>query len=132
MQELEEEFAFLDDWEDRYRYVIDMGKAMPTFDEKYKTTANQIQGCVSKVWLVARRDQQGRYSFIGDSDALIVRGLIAVLLRLVQQKTANQIHELDLVEFFHKIGLSDNLSPQRANGLQAMIKRINQICTPTT
>ncbi len=132
MLELEEEFAFLEDWEDRYRYVIEMGKAMTPIAAEKKTDANKIQGCVSQVWLLFNQDSKGKYHFQADSDAHIVRGLIAVLLRLVDTKTAEDICNMDIISFFHRIGLSDNLSAQRANGLRAMIARIHQICSCET
>jgi len=126
MQDIEDEFAFLDDWEDRYTHLIELGKAMPKLCDADKTDANQIQGCVSKVWLVVNKDQQGKFTFKGDSDAAIVRGLVAVLLRMVNDKTATQITSIDPAAIFARIGLADNLSPQRANGLNSMIEYINK------
>ncbi|MCF6292715.1 MAG: SufE family protein [Robiginitomaculum sp.] len=129
MQDIEDEFAFLDDWEDRYTHLIELGKAMPAMLETDKTNENQIQGCVSKVWLVVNKDQQGRFTFKGDSDAAIVRGLVAVLLRMINDKTATEITSIDPAAIFARIGLADNLSPQRANGLNSMIEYINKTIT---
>ena len=126
MQDIEDEFAFLDDWEDRYTHLIELGKAMPKLCDADKTDANQIQGCVSKVWLVVNKDQQGKFTFKGDSDAAIVRGLVAVLLRMINDKTATEITSIDPAAIFARIGLADNLSPQRANGLNSMIEYINK------
>ncbi len=128
-QEIEDEFAFLGDWEERYRHVIELGKAMPVLAENQKIEANKINGCVSQVWLTYSQDEAGRFSFLGDSDAHIVRGLVALLLRLVDGKTSSEILEIQAKELFANIGLSDNLSAQRANGLQAMITRIRQLAT---
>ncbi|MBL4596403.1 MAG: SufE family protein [Robiginitomaculum sp.] len=127
MQDIEDEFAFLDDWEERYRHVIELGKAMPALPPSLKTNDNKVQGCVSQAWLVAKRTQNEQISVSGDSDAHIVRGLIALLLLVVNGKTASQILAMDIEGFFIRIGLADNLSAQRANGLTAMIKRIRQI-----
>ena len=126
MQDIEDEFAFLDDWEDRYTHLIELGKAMPGLCDADKTDSNQIQGCVSKVWLVVNKDQQGKFTFKGDSDAAIVRGLVAVLLRMINDKTATEITSIDPAAIFARIGLADNLSPQRANGLNSMIEYINK------
>ncbi|MBL4618286.1 MAG: SufE family protein [Robiginitomaculum sp.] len=130
MQDIEDEFAFLDDWEDRYTHLIELGKAIPALSEADKIDANQIQGCVSKVWLVFNKDQQGKFTFKGDSDAAIVRGLAAVLLRLINNKTAAEITNIDPAAVFARIGLADNLSPQRANGLNSMIEHINKVIIP--
>lgn len=129
MQDIEDEFTFLDDWEDRYTHLIELGKAMPELGHADKIDANKIQGCVSKVWLTFNKDQHGRFTFKGDSDAVIVRGLVAVLLRMINNKTATEITDIDPIAVFGRIGLSDNLSPQRANGLIAMIKYINRTIT---
>ncbi|VAV90713.1 Sulfur acceptor protein =_ iron-sulfur cluster assembly SufE [hydrothermal vent metagenome] len=129
MQDIEDEFAFLGDWEERYRHVIELGKAMPALPIALKTDASKIQGCVSQVWLVAKRQDAGTYSFSGDSDAHIVRGLVALLLLLIEGKTGAEILNMDIRGFFERIGLADNLSPQRANGLNAMIRRVQDIAS---
>ncbi len=127
MQDIEDEFAFLDDWEERYRHVIELGKAMPTLTSAQKTDVNRIQGCVSQVWFVSNIGADGRFHFIGDSDAHIVRGLVALLLQIFNNKTALEILDIDAISFFKRIGLSENLSTQRANGLVSMIERIQNL-----
>lgn len=126
MQELEDDFAFLDGWEERYSHVIELGKALPPFDEACRSDANKVSGCVSQVWLTMQADEAGRFHFTGDSDAHIVRGLVAVVIKILQDKTAREILDTDIQGFFARIGLADNLSSQRANGLQAMIDRIHK------
>lgn len=119
-------FAFLDDWEDRYRYVIELGKALPDLSEEKKSAANKVQGCASQVWLVSHSDGASDpiLTFEGDSDAHIVRGLVAIVLAVYSGKHASEIAGLDAIEVFGKIGLVEHLSAQRANGLRSMINRI--------
>jgi len=122
-----EDFDFLDDWEDRYRYVIELGKALPPLAEDEKTDANKVQGCVSQVWLVHEETGSGSdpvLVFRGDSDAHIVRGLVAITLAAMAGRTASEIADFDAVALFSRLGLIENLTPQRANGLRAMIGRI--------
>ncbi|TPW32726.1 SufE family protein [Pararhizobium mangrovi] len=122
-----EDFEFLDDWEDRYRYVIELGKALPDMPEGDRTEANKVQGCVSQVWLVHEETGAGTdpvMVFRGDSDAHIVRGLVAITLSAVDGKRASEIEAFDAVDLFSRIGLIEHLTPQRANGLRAMIGRI--------
>lgn len=122
-----DDFAFLDDWEDRYRYVIELGKALPEMPEDEKTETNKVRGCVSQVWLVAETAGGGDdpvIHFRGDSDAHIVRGLVAIALAALSGKPASQIERFDAAALFSKLGLIENLTPQRANGLRAMIARI--------
>lgn len=126
MQELEDDFAFLDGWEERYSHVIELGKALPPFPEEDRVDANKVSGCVSQVWLTMKAGDDGRFHFAGDSDAHIVRGLVAVAINILQDKTAKEILDTDVRGFFARIGLSENLSSQRANGLQAMIDRIHK------
>ena len=123
---LVEDFAFLDDWEDRYRYVIELGKALPPLPEADRTDANKVRGCASQVWLVSESKRNGGpvLSFRGDSDAQIVRGLIAILLRLYSGRTPREIGEIDAEGLLAKIGLREHLTSQRANGLSSMIARI--------
>nr|WP_093252663.1 SufE family protein [Rubrimonas cliftonensis] len=115
--------TFLDDWEDRYRYVIDLGKAMPPMDEALKTPATKVDGCASQVWIAPRREGD-RLDFIGDSDAMIVRGLIAVLHALYAGKTDAEILAVDAQGAFRRLGLDQALSSQRSNGLRAMVERL--------
>jgi cysteine desulfuration protein SufE len=121
-----DDFAFLDDWEDRYRYVIELGKALPDLPEEKRTAQNKVNGCASQVWLVSHRGEGADpvMSFEGDSDAHIVRGLVAIVLAACSGKHASEIAKADLIGIFDKIGLVENLSSQRANGLRSMIKRI--------
>jgi cysteine desulfuration protein SufE len=122
------DFEVVDDWEDRYRYIIELGKKMPPLPEVYRTDATKVRGCASQVWIHAQSgtDDSGatKLSFIGDSDAIIVRGLIAVLLALYANRTPTDILAIDAKGVLAKLGLDSNLSQQRSNGLNAMIERI--------
>ncbi len=118
--------AFLDDWEDRYRYVIDLGKSLPPLDDALKTPTTRVDGCASQVWLVPRR-ADGRIDFDGDSDAMIVRGLIAVLRALYGGRSADEILAIDAQGSFGRLGLDQALSAQRSNGLRAMVERLRAI-----
>lgn len=125
--ELVENFELFDDWEERYRYVIDLGKQMPSFPEEKKTDETLVEGCVSRVWLeesVTGSGPNARIEFTGDSDAFIVKGLIAVLQTLFSGQTAKSILETDTSTALARIDLSAHLSPQRSNGLNAMVTRI--------
>jgi cysteine desulfuration protein SufE len=121
------DFELLDDWEDRYRYVIELGRKLEPLPESARTPENKVQGCVSQVWLSTHVDPSGgapRLSFIGDSDAHIVRGLIAILFALYSGKTATDIVGIDAAERLGLLHLNEHLTPQRSNGLMAMVKRI--------
>jgi len=120
-----EDMAFLDDWEDRYRYVIDLGRAMPPLDPALRTAASKVDGCASQVWIVPRREGD-RIDFDGDSDAMIVRGLIAVLRALYGGKRAEEILSIDAQGAFARLGLDQALSSQRSNGLRAMVTRLRE------
>jgi cysteine desulfuration protein SufE len=128
IQTIRDDFAFLDDWEDKYRYVIDLGEALPPFPESARDAAHKVQGCVSQVWLVSRRGEGADpvITFMGDSDAHIVRGLVAIMLALFSGQRASQIVVTDVEELMRSLGLDEHLTPQRANGLRAMVKRIKQ------
>ncbi|MGG7519527.1 SufE family protein [Allorhizobium undicola] len=121
-----EDFAFLDDWEDRYRYVIELGKALPELAEDKRSAENKVRGCASQVWLVthAGEGQDPVLTFEGDSDAHIVRGLVAIVLAAYSGKPASEVAALDALELFGKLGLMEHLSSQRANGLRSMVERI--------
>ena len=121
-----DDFAFLEEWEDRYRYVMELGKALPDLPEDKRVSANKVQGCASQVWLVTHSDGGADpvLTFEGDSDAHIVKGLVAIVLATYSGKPASEIARLDALDVFGKIGLVEHLSPQRANGLRSMIKRI--------
>ena len=122
-EEIAEDFDFLDDWEDRYRHVIDMGKAMDPLEEAFLVPATKVDGCASQVWMVPQvRD--GVYSFRGDSDAMIVRGLIAVLHALYDGLLVAEVQKVDAHAELGRLGLNDHLSAQRSNGVRAMIERI--------
>ncbi len=123
-RELVEEFAILEDWGDRYSYLIDMGRALPTFPDSLKTESALVKGCQSQVWLHAE-EADGVVDFTGDSDALITRGLLAMMIRVLSGHTPQEIVDADL-SFLEKLGLRANLSPTRANGLTAMIDRMKR------
>jgi cysteine desulfuration protein SufE len=124
-----ENFALLDQWDDRYRYVIELGRTLPPMPEHAHSEANKVRGCASQVWLLTHVKPNGTggpiLTFDGDSDAHIVRGLIAILLALFSGKHAKQILDTDALALFERIGLRDGLTPQRSNGLRAMVERIN-------
>jgi len=117
---------FLDDWEDRYRHVIDMGKAMDPLEDVFKVPATKVDGCASQVWLVPSVDE-GVFSFRGDSDAMIVRGLIAVLASLYNGLDVKAVVDVDAHAELGRLGLNDHLSAQRSNGVRAMIERIRTV-----
>lgn len=121
--EIIEEFEGLDDWMDRYAYIIELGQQLPEFPESEKTPQNLIEGCQSRVWITARLDDQGDIIFQADSDALIVKGIVSLLLRVLSGHKPQEILDADLY-FIDRIGLSDHLSPTRSNGLVAMVKEM--------
>ena len=123
------DFELLDDWEDRYRYVIEIGRALPPFPEPERTAANKVRGCASQVWLATHVEAGStpagpRLTFEGDSDAHIVRGLIAILLAMYSGKSTAEIMSLDARAILHRLGLAEHLTPQRSNGLASMVERI--------
>lgn len=122
-EDLAETFAFLDDWEDRYRHVIELGKAMPPLDDSFKVPALKVDGCASQVWL-RPTPANGRFDFEGDSDAMIVRGLIAILHALYSGVPLAEVGKIDAAAELARLGLNDHLSAQRSNGLRAMVDRI--------
>ena len=129
-EEIAETFEFLDDWEDRYRHVIDLGKAMDPLPESQKVPATKVDGCASQVWLVPTVDGTGAEAileFHGESDAMIVRGLIAVLRALYSGLAVNEVLSIDAETEMGRLGLNDHLSSQRSNGLRAMVQRIRDI-----
>jgi cysteine desulfuration protein SufE len=125
-EDLADTFEFLDDWEDRYRHVIDLGKAMPPLDDSFKVPALKVQGCASQVWLRPVVNA-GHFDFEGDSDALIVRGLIAVLHALYSGLPVAAVGQVDAVAELGRLGLNDHLSAQRSNGVRAMVERIRKV-----
>ncbi|WP_312529082.1 SufE family protein [Paracoccus sp. (in: a-proteobacteria)] len=124
-EDIAETFDFLDDWEDRYRHVIELGKAMPAMDPALHVPATKVEGCASQVWIMPRIED-GKYDFQGDSDALIVRGLIAILHALYAQVPVADVLKIDAAAELGRLGLNDHLSAQRSNGLRAMVERIRQ------
>jgi len=129
MQELDDlagEFDLLGDWEERYRYVIDLGRALEPLSEAEHSDANKVRGCASQVWLVREAGEGGWLGFRGDSDAHIVRGLIAILLRLYSGRAADEILAFDARAAFARLGLDGALSAQRSNGLYSMVERIRR------
>ena len=131
-EDIADTFAFLDDWEDRYRHVIELGKAMPAMDAAFHVPATKVDGCASQVWILPRIEGQGggaRFDFQGDSDALIVRGLIAVLHALYAGLAAGDVLKVDATAELKRLGLDEHLSSQRSNGVRAMVERIRKLAT---
>ena len=124
-EDLVETFEFLDDWEERYRHVIELGKALPDMPEALKVPATKVEGCASQVWLHMTIDH-GTLTFIGDSDAIIVRGLIAVLIALYSGLEVDEIGKVNVAAELARLGLNEHLSSQRSNGLRAMVTRVVQ------
>jgi cysteine desulfuration protein SufE len=120
------DFELLDEWEDRYRYVIELGRKLRPLPDEEHNAENKVEGCVSQVWLTTTIERDGgpRLIFIGDSDAHIVRGLIAILFALYSGKTADEILAIDAAQTLGELHLKEHLTPQRSNGLMAMVKRI--------
>ncbi len=126
LEEVKETFEFMEEWEDRYRFIIDLGRKLPDFDPVDQTEENRVQGCTSKVWLVFDKDGD-KINFKGDSDAHIVKGLVAIILMIFSGKTATEIVNIDAKSILTELGLSQHLSPMRTNGLFAMVERIRAI-----
>ena len=131
-EEIAENFDFLDDWEDRYRYVIEMGKAMRPLEAAFQVPATKVDGCASQVWLLPQIEGAGPgavFHFRGDSDAMIVRGLIAILVALYDGLTVSDVLKVDAGGQLARLGLNDHLSSQRSNGLRAMVERIRTLAS---
>ncbi len=128
IEQIIDDFEFLDDWEDRYRYVIELGRSLETMPDSEKTETNKVQGCVSQVWLTCSIDdpdpEDPILHFRGDSDAHIVRGLVAIMLAACAGKRASEVIQLDESALFSQLGLIEHLTPQRANGLRSLVKRM--------
>jgi cysteine desulfuration protein SufE len=128
IDDIRENFELLEDWDDRYRYVIELGRTLEPMPEAEHSAANKVQGCASQVWLSKKveRDTTGEalLKYLGDSDAHIVRGLIAILLTLYSGHTPQQILSTDAIAIFNEFGFREHLTPQRSNGLRAMVERI--------
>jgi cysteine desulfuration protein SufE len=132
--DIAETFEFLEDWEDRYRYVIDLGRAMDPLEDAFRVPATKVEGCASQVWIlpkIAGTGPAAEFRFRGDSDAMIVRGLIAVLAALYNGLTVREVLEVDAAAELARLGLEDHLSAQRSNGLRAMIGRIRALAAET-
>ncbi|MFC2969203.1 SufE family protein [Acidimangrovimonas pyrenivorans] len=133
-EEIAETFEFLDDWEDRYRHVIELGREMPPLDEAFRVPATKVDGCASQVWILPRIEGEGpqaSFDFQGESDAMIVRGLIAVLHALYSGLTVEEVGMVDAAAELGRLGLNDHLSSQRSNGLRAMVQRIRDVAAQT-
>lgn len=127
IQDLIDDFGYLDDWEDRYKYVIELGKKLSPLSTDEHNDSTKVRGCVSQVWLVCDQAEDANdLVFRGDSDALIVRGLIAILLIIYSHKTPDDILAIDARAVFEQLGLNEHLSPQRSNGLHAMVTRVRE------
>ncbi len=130
IDEIIENFELLEEWDDRYRYLIELGRALPPLPDAVRTAANKVQGCASQVWLATSIKGNGGggpvLTFEGDSDAHIVRGLIAVLFALYSGKSAKDILSADAIALFEKLGLREHLTPQRSNGFRSMVERIRR------
>jgi cysteine desulfuration protein SufE len=128
IDEIKDNFALLDDWDDRYRYVIELGRTLAPMTEAEHSLTNKVQGCASQVWLATKvtADEAGEpvLGFLGDSDAHIVRGLIAILFALLSGKTAREILQTDAIAVFDSLGFREHLTPQRSNGLRSMVERV--------
>ena len=128
IDEIRDNFALLDDWDDRYRYVIELGRTLEPMPEAAHSAANKVQGCASQVWLAKQVSRNSRnepvLGYLGDSDAHIVRGLIAILLTLFSGRTPQEILAADALAIFDQFGFREHLTPQRSNGLRAMVERI--------
>ena len=128
IDEIRDNFELLEEWDDRYRYVIELGRTLEPMPEAEHSAGNKVNGCASQVWLSKQIDRSGnaepRLKYLGDSDAHIVRGLIAILLTLYSGRTPQEIVELDPEAVFRRIGLREHLTPQRSNGLRSMVERI--------
>jgi cysteine desulfuration protein SufE len=136
LAEIRSDFNVLDDWEDRYRYVIELGRTLDPLPEELRTDTNKVRGCASQVWLATRVERAGdsapRLTFQADSDAHIVRGLIAILLAIYNGKPAAEILAMDSEPIFNELGLKEHLTPQRSNGLASMVARIRSDAVAAT
>ncbi len=129
-EEIVETFDFLDDWEERYGHVIDLGKALPPLNDALRVPATKVDGCASQVWIHTNIEGQGGTAilhFVGDSDAMIVRGLIAILEALYNGQTVDEVQKIDAQGELTRLGLNDHLSAQRSNGLRSMVARLQEV-----
>ena len=128
--ELIENFSFFDNWEEKYQYVIDLGHKLEPLDDSFKTEEWKVKGCQSQVWLVPQF-ADGRIHFMGDSDAILVRGIIAIVLMIYNDKTPEEIKSIDVTKIFAKLGLEENLTPSRRNGMLSMVSKIREYAEKT-
>jgi cysteine desulfuration protein SufE len=135
IDEIRDNFALLDEWDDRYRYVIELGRTLEPMSEEEHSAENKVQGCASQVWLARKVDRgagnEPVLHYVGDSDAHIVRGLVAILLTLYSDKTAKQILDTDALALFDEFGFREHLTPQRSNGLRSMVERVRRDASET-
>ena len=135
IDEIRDNFELLDEWDDRYRYVIELGRTLEPMSEEEHSAENKVQGCVSQVWLARKvkrgADKEPVLHYVGDSDAHIVRGLVAILLTLYSDKTAKEILDTDALALFDEFGFRQHLTPQRSNGLRSMVERIRRDASET-
>ena len=124
-EDIAEAFELIDDWEERYRYVIELGRELPEFPDALKTDATKVEGCVSQVWLTTA-EREGRLELKGDSDAMIVRGLVAILIAYYAGRPPSDVSSLDVDGYLNRLQLGEHLTPQRSNGLASMVKRIRR------
>lgn len=125
IEELIENFSFFENWEEKYQYVIDLGRKLEPLDETFKTEQWKVKGCQSQVWLVPNYTE-GKLYFKGDSDAILVRGIIAIVLLIYNNKTPEEIKSIDVLKIFAKLGLEENLTPSRRNGMLSMVAKIKE------
>lgn len=130
LEELFENFEFFDSWEEKYQYVIDLGKNLEVLPDEYKTDVWKVQGCQSQVWLVPEV-KNGHFYFKGDSDAILVKGIIAIILLIYNNKSAEEIKNIDVLKIFARLGLEENLTPSRRNGMMSMVGKIRQYAENT-
>ena len=129
IDEIVDNFSFLDDWDDRYRYLIELGRTLQPLPDAAHSDANKVRGCASQVWLETHVDRSGSepvLTFLGDSDAHIVKGLVALVIALYSGRPARDIVSTDAMDLFRKLGLSEHLTPQRSNGVRSMVERIRR------
>lgn len=133
LEELYETFDLIEDWEERYRVLIDLGRNLPSLPEEAKVEDNRVRGCMSQVWMIAQPHPQrpGAYEILADSDAHIVKGLIAILLMIYSNKTEEEIASVDIGEIFSRLDLESHISPNRRNGFYSMVERIRQLAHST-
>ena len=130
IETLIDDFSFLDNWEDRYKYLIELGAALPRFTDEQKTEEWKVPGCQSQVWIIPHFEGN-RIHFEGDSDAIIVRGIIAVVLEIFKDKTAQEILDIDVEEIFDKMGLQEHITPNRRSGMLSMVDKIKYYAKQT-